>query len=92
MSARDRAIEQAVLEQMEIVDGKPPEISKFYKHFYSLLTRNLNKLWDREGTMWSTRVRSREAVDPASREQQLLYAVTNMVKDGLLDKVSHSPG
>ena len=68
------------------VSGKPKDISAFYRHLFSLMTRELNRLWGREGTMWSSRVGSAEVVDDESLEQQLLYGVTNMVKE-----LRHSP-
>jgi hypothetical protein len=72
--------------------NKTQNLSHFNQHFYSLLSRELNRLWDREGSVWSSRVRSREAIDDQSLERQLFYSVTNMVKDGLVDKVTHSKG
>jgi hypothetical protein len=42
--------------------------------------------------MFSTRNRSEEAIDDWSLEQQLFYAVTNPVKDGLVDRVAHWKG
>ena len=74
------------------IPGQTKNLSNFNQHFYSLLSRELNRLWDREGPVWSSRVRSREAIDDQSLEQQLFYSVTNMVKDGLVDKVTHSKG
>ena len=55
----------------------------------SLLTRELNRLRDREGPMWSSRNRSIECVDDAAAEDRLLYSMSNPVKDGLCDKVKH---
>jgi hypothetical protein len=72
--------------------GKTDNCSKFDQMFYSLLSRGINKLWGRDGPVWSSRNRSTEVIDDQALEQQLFYAVTNMVKDGLLDKVSHSKG
>ncbi len=67
-------------------------MSRFDQLFYGLLSREINKLWDREGPVWSTRNRSEECIDDRSVEQQLLYALTNPVKDGLCEKVSHWEG
>ena len=67
-------------------------MSRFDQLFYGLLSRGINKLWDREGPVWSTRNRSEECIDDRSVEQQLLYALTNPVKDGLCEKVSDWEG
>lgn len=72
--------------------GMTDNCSKFDQMFYSLLSRGINKLWGRDGPVWSSRNRSTEVVDDQSLEQQLFYAVTNMVKDGLLDRACHTKG
>ena len=56
-------------------------MSKFDQMFYSLLSRELNRLWDREGPVWSTKNRGIECVDDAAAEDRLLYSMTNPVKD-----------
>ncbi len=56
------------------------------------ILRGINSLIGREGPLFSTRNRSEEAIDDMSLEQQLLYAVTNPVKDGLVDRVAHWKG
>ena len=58
----------------------------------SLIARGINQYLQRDGAMFSTRNRSGEAVDDLSLEQQLFYAVTNPVKDGLVDRVAHWKG
>jgi len=65
---------------------------RFDQLFNSLLTREINRLYDREGPLFSSRNRIDEATDDASLEQQLFYAVTNVVKDGLVDRVAHWDG
>ncbi len=72
--------------------GMLDNLSRFNQYFYGLLSRELNKLWGREGPMWSTRSRSAEAIDDDAAEDRLFYEVTNMVKDGLVDRVTHSEG
>jgi hypothetical protein len=64
----------------------------FHQLFNSLVARDINRYLDREGPLYSSRNRSEEAVDDASLEQQLLYAVTNPVKDCLVDRVAHWKG
>jgi len=65
---------------------------KFEQMFNSLVARGLNKHFGREGALYSTRNRITEVVDDASLEQQLIYAVTNPVKDGLVERVAHWKG
>ena len=65
---------------------------KFDQLFNSLVAREINRYLEREGPLFSTRNRADEALDDSSLEQQLLYAVTNPVKDGLVDRVSHWKG
>ena len=65
---------------------------RFDQLFNSLVAREINRYLEREGPLFSTRNRTDEAIDDTSLEQQLLYAVTNPVKDGLVDRVSHWKG
>lgn len=65
---------------------------KFDQLFNSLVARGINKYLGREGPLFSTTNRSDPAIDEKSLEQQLLYAVTNPVKDGLVDRVAHWKG
>ena len=67
-------------------------VAKFHQMFNSLTAKGINKHLGREGALYSGRNRSKEAVDDQSLEQQLFYAVTNVAKDGLVDKVSHWQG
>ena len=67
-------------------------VAKFHQMFNSLVAIGLNKHYHREGALYSSRNRSKEAVDDLSLEQQLFYAVTNVVKDGLVDRVAHWKG
>lgn len=65
---------------------------RFDQLLNSLLARELNRHYDRDGALFSTRNRSKQSMDDRSLEQQLLYAVTNVVKDGLVDRVAHWKG
>jgi hypothetical protein len=67
-------------------------LARFDQLFNSLAARGINKYLGREGALYSTRNRGVEAVDDLSLAQQLLYAVTNPVKDGLVDRVAHWKG
>jgi hypothetical protein len=65
---------------------------KFDQLCNSLIARGINGYIEREGGMFSSRNRSAEAIDDASLENQLFYAVTNPAKDNLVDKISHWKG
>jgi len=65
---------------------------EFTKMFNSLVAKGINRILKRQGAVYSTSVRSTETIRSANLEQQLFYAVTNVVKDGLVDKVSHWRG
>lgn len=70
-------------------EDKLENLSRFDQLFYSLLTREINREMERDGTIWSTRNRSTICLDDGAVEQQLIYAMTNPVKDGLCQKVKH---
>jgi len=67
-------------------------VARFHQMFNSLTAIGINKRHGRDGSLYSSRNRSKEAVDDMSLEQQLFYAVTNVVKDGLVDRVAHWKG
>jgi len=69
--------------------GQLDNMSKFDQMFYSLVSRGLNRLWNREGPVWSTKNRSIECIDDEAAEDRLLYSMANPVKDGLCEKVKH---
>ncbi len=66
-------------------------ISDFFRTVNSIIARKLNKKWNREGHAWSAPFRPTPCNDDQAVEQQLLYCVTNPVKDGLVATVSESP-
>jgi len=73
------------------ISGAPEHIqnySEFQKMFNSLVAKGINKYLGREGAVYSTRNRSTEVLGEQSLEQQLFYAVTNVVEDGLVDRVA----
>ncbi len=77
------------------LSGSPRHLEnlvRFDQTFHSLLTREINRLYEREGPLFSTRNRSHEATDDDALEEQLFYAVTNMVKDGMVDRAAHWEG
>jgi hypothetical protein len=71
-------------------EGRCPE---FVEHFHKLIARSQNALRGRWENFWAaeepciTRLLDREAVI-----DKLVYAATNPVKDGLVDRVHHWPG
>jgi len=66
-------------------------ISKFKRDANSLIARFVNKAHLREGHVFSGPFRAEPCLSDGSAEQKLLYAVTNVVKDNLVEKVSQSP-
>ena len=66
-------------------------IVTFERNANSLIARGMNKILKREGHFFGGRYRAEACVDDKSAEQKLFYALTNVVKDGLVEKVSQSP-
>ncbi len=64
----------------------------FKKTFHRILAGEINRHLDREGALFSSPPRTVECVDEPSLEQQFFYALTNPVKDGLVDRVSEWGG
>jgi hypothetical protein len=76
------------------VTAKPEQIgniSAFYKAANSSIARELNRLWKREGHLVAARPRIEPCLDDRAAKQQLVYAMTNPVKDGLVETVRESP-
>ncbi len=67
------------------------EVSKFYQHANSLIARQINKLWNRQGHVFGGPYRMEPCLDNEAAEQKLEYALTNVVKDQLVESVEHSP-
>lgn len=76
---------------LSIKSGKEDNFARFFQTSNSLIARNLNKQWDREGHFFSNRYRIEPCLDSESAEQKLKYAITNVVKDQLVERVSQSP-
>ncbi len=66
-------------------------ISDFFRTVNGVIACKLNKKWGREGHAWSSPFRPTICTDDHAAEQQLLYCVTNPVKDGLVATVRESP-
>ena len=63
----------------------------FERNANSLIARGMNKILEREGAFFSGRYRMEACVDDEKAQQKLFYSLTNVVKDGLVEKVSQSP-
>ena len=77
------------------LSGDPKHLQNvvsFNQQLNSIIAREINRHIGRDGGVFSSRNRSEEAVDDLSLEQQMLYAITNPVKDGLVDRVAHWKG
>ena len=88
------ALELSSNHQHELVsarDGDVGAISGFLRNFHSKVARDLNRLRCREGHQYAGRSRITPCADDDAAFQQLVYALTNPVKDGLVDRVKHSP-
>ena len=66
-------------------------IVKFERNANSLIARGVNDILIRDGHLFAGRYRAEACVDDAAAEQKLFYGLTNVVKDGLVEKVSQSP-
>ena len=61
------------------------DLSSFMRLFKSKLTRELNRIHDWGGTIWSGRYASEELLDEGSVLKLLAYVTQNSVKEGLVD-------
>ena len=67
-------------------------IEPFFNLSMSLIAREVNRYWHRKGPLWMSRIHVTPCVDDEKAEERLYYAMTNPVKDGLVDKLSQYPG
>ena len=74
-----------------VIGGNLDNVSRFKQTCNSLIAKGLKDSIDREGHAFGAPFRSTPCISDASAEQQLFYSVTNVVKDGLVEKVSQSP-
>jgi hypothetical protein len=65
--------------------------SRFFQHTNSLIARQINKLYQREGHLFAGRARHTPCVDDPAAEQKLFYGLSNTIKDGLIAKPTKSP-
>jgi len=75
---------------IEDPDGNYPA---FLEHFHKLFAKCQNSLRGRWENFWSSEQTSVvRLVDPADVIEKMIYALTNPVKDGLVEKAHHWPG
>src|SRR3954465_12466190 len=75
---------------IEDPDGNYPA---FLEHFHKLFAKCQNSLRGRWENFWSSEQTSVvRLVDPADVMDKMIYALTNPVKDGLVEKAHHWPG
>ena len=66
--------------------------SPFLQLFQSIVAKELNRLYGREGHFWSSRARVEEIISETKAEALLGYGACNVVKDGLVEKAAHWKG
>jgi hypothetical protein len=66
-------------------------VSDFFRTADSIIARQVNVKWEHEGHVWSSPFRASACVDDQAAEQQLIYCITNPVKDCLVSTVRESP-
>ena len=61
-------------------------LSSFFRTAHSIIAREVNRLYGREGHVFAGRPRVTSCEDDEAAEEKLLYSITNAVKDGLVDR------
>ena len=88
------ALELSSTHQHEVQSAKDGDVAampEFWRNFHAKVARDVNRLRDREGHLYAGPSRVTPCATDANAMQQLVYALTNPVKDGLVDRVRHSP-
>ncbi|MBA3817303.1 MAG: hypothetical protein H0X17_00290 [Deltaproteobacteria bacterium] len=68
-------------------------LPQFTEHFHKMLAKCMNCLRGRWENFWSSeQVCNVELIDPSDVIDKVVYAATNPVKDGLVERVHHWPG
>lgn len=65
--------------------------ARFHQRVNSVIAQQINKKYQREGHLFAAPDRVTEILDAPKAEERFLYAMTNLVKDGLIDRVAESP-
>ena len=68
------------------------DLSTFMQFLNGNLTRELNRVWDEEGTMWSKRYSSHLILDECALERAYTYIFANTFKERLVDHPKDWPG
>ena len=66
-------------------------IADFFRSVNGYVAVKINVKLERDGHVWAGPYRPTVCVDDMAAEQQLLYCLTNPVKDGLVERQSESP-
>ena len=77
------------------IDGSDEALSfvaKFKQLYHRLLACELNRMLGREGALFSSASRDVICLDNEAAEAALGYAITNPVKDGLVERAAHWKG
>jgi hypothetical protein len=84
------------INHMELVfslgDDQIHNASPFLQLFQSIVAKELNRHYGREGHFWSSRARVEEIVSDSRAEALLGYGACNVVKDGLVERAAHWNG
>ncbi len=68
-------------------------INQFTEHFHKMFARCQNARWGRSENLWASGPVSKvKLIKPRDVMAKIVYAVTNPVKDFLVDTVAHWPG
>ena len=78
-------------EETSARDGNIEALADFSRNFHAKLARDLNRLLERKGPVFAGPARITPCIDDESAFQQLIYSLTNPVKDGLIEHVRNSP-
>jgi hypothetical protein len=77
------------------IDGTQEALTnvvRFKQTFHRLIAEEINRYLEREGAVFSSASRDVECVDTESVHERFEYALTNPVKDGLVDRVAQWEG
>jgi hypothetical protein len=88
------ALELSITHQHEEASAKAGDIAalpEFWRNFHAKVARDVNSLRGREGHLYAGSSRVTPCASDDNAFQQLIYALTNPVKDGLVDRVRRSP-
>ncbi len=65
--------------------------ARFHQRVNSVIAQQINKKYERNGHLWAEPDRVTPCTNDETAEENLFYALTNPVKDGLLSQTSGSP-